>query len=51
MQIKTQIEPCKGKAGDLVTLKVQFAHMGEEIKSAYARTGQGCWQLNKEKEN
>ena len=51
MQIITSIEPCEGKAGDIVILRVQFAHIEEQIKSVYARTDQDSWQLNKEKKN
>jgi len=47
MQVRAWIEPSEGKVGDSVTLKVQFTRIQGQIKSVYARTDQGCWQLNK----
>ena len=51
MQVRAWIDPVEGKAGDVVILRVQFAHTEEQIKSVYAKTDQNSWQLNKEKKN
>ena len=51
MQIIGSIEPCEGKAGDVVILRVQLTDTEEQIKSVYARTDEDSWQLNKEKKN
>jgi len=47
MQVRAWVEPSEGKVGDSVTLRVQFTRIQGQIKSVYARTDQGCWQLNK----
>jgi len=51
MQVRAWVEPSEGKIGDVVALRVQFAHAEEQIKSVYARTDQDSWQLSKEKKN
>lgn len=49
MQIRAWIEPSEGKAGDSVTLRVQFTGIKGQIRSVHARTDRGCWQLNKKR--